>query len=426
MSVKSAAERITGGLWHFPAPSRGFFFRLSAHCVVVVIGLMVAGCGFAPPVRVQLGAGDVPIVASFAASAAADEPEAVRAAAEILRNGGNASDAAVALAFSLTVTLPSRAGLGGGGVCNVYDSKRGVAEALDFTTALSVDEIKAGDTSIPALPRGLFALHAKYGQLPWGQVVIPAENMARFGVTVSRALAADLARHSQRLVNDGAALQKFMSARRQMLEAGDTLTQGELAATLAGLRASNAFWKVFSTPQTLDSGPVWTIPHLTNAKNLKIFTLSPPVSGLTAFVTSDSSGSIVVCALTMGQILGAGMMTPHTGFLQASPADPLAPAQEAALIIAVAPEGVPQDASRDVPRFAIAVAGEGAAENARTLVDVLGMNDIGAIRDAAPLGAPALANVLVCDARNPAQGLGCEVRKDARGNGHAIMINTRN
>ncbi len=49
---------------------------------------------------------------------------------------------------------------------------------------------------VPGLPRGMSALQARYGKLRWEQIVAPAENMARFGVPLSRALARDLARTS--------------------------------------------------------------------------------------------------------------------------------------------------------------------------------------------------------------------------------------
>ena len=91
----------------------------------------------------------------------ADEPHAVLAATEILNGGGNAADAAVTLAFTLAVTYQSAAGIGGGGICLVYDSTSSQASVLDFypqpSTTRKLSSVLEG--AIPALPRGLFALH---------------------------------------------------------------------------------------------------------------------------------------------------------------------------------------------------------------------------------------------------------------------------
>src|SRR5262245_18651398 len=114
-------------------------------------------------------------VQGFAGVAVADDPRAVIAARDILVAGGSAADAAVALYFTLAVTLPSSAGLGGGGICLVHapDSER--PYVLDFLPRASAD----GSIGLPGNVRGMAMLHAEYGRIRWMQLLAPAEDLAR-------------------------------------------------------------------------------------------------------------------------------------------------------------------------------------------------------------------------------------------------------
>jgi gamma-glutamyltranspeptidase/glutathione hydrolase len=87
------------------------------------------------------------------------------------------------------------------------------------------------------LARGLFALHARYGHRPFETLIIPAEQMARFGVPVSRAFFRDLGVVAGPLSADPAARAVFFRNGQPLAE-GATLTQPDLGATIAQLRVA--------------------------------------------------------------------------------------------------------------------------------------------------------------------------------------------
>jgi gamma-glutamyltranspeptidase / glutathione hydrolase len=180
---------------------------------------------------------------------AADEPRAVKVAQDILVQGGTVADAGVALALTLTVTLPSRASLGGGGACLLRNGRDPTSEQRLFTgggifgpapsqDALPTQSVEflpragreGGTLGLPAMARGLNAIHARYGKLRWEQIVASAENMARFGVPVSRALINDIA----------AARAEITGPSGKPLAEGDVLPQGPLADSLGALRTRGA------------------------------------------------------------------------------------------------------------------------------------------------------------------------------------------
>ncbi len=180
----------------------------------------------------------------FIGAVVADEPRAALAGREVLVLGGNAADAAVAAGFALTVTLPSRAGLGGGGACLAYNPKRdgpggGRPEAVMFTPVAPASGSAGGDrpAAVPMMARGLFALHARYGRQPFESLLGGAEQMARFGVPVSRALVRDIQVVAGPLSQDPNARAVFMPGGQPLTE-GAILQQPDLGATISQLRTA--------------------------------------------------------------------------------------------------------------------------------------------------------------------------------------------
>src|SRR5258708_5840733 len=203
--------------------SRQSRIRLIAWASLV---LLLASCGSSEP-------GVVGTVRGFTGGAVADEPRAARVAADILSAGGTAADAAVALYFTLTVTLPSTASLAGGGTCVVYDGKLNRGQVLDFAPRAPAN---GGPIAMPSAARGMYALHAQYGKLRWERVVGGAEGLARVGFPVSRALAADLAAAAPTLAADPELANIFLRPDGTPYTEGQTLVQRDLSTVLSAIR----------------------------------------------------------------------------------------------------------------------------------------------------------------------------------------------
>jgi gamma-glutamyltranspeptidase/glutathione hydrolase len=226
--------------------SRAFRLRLRAWTLLLP-ALALTSCGavdsvkntlFGPPAPQtgQLGA-----VSGFLGGVVADEPRAALAARDILSAGGTAADAAVALAFMLSVTLPSRASLGAGGACLAYAADKnsinqGVPEAILFSSVPASGGGKSDrPAAVPMLARGMYALAARYGKLQFESLISPAELAARFGVPASRAFVQDLSVVAGPLLADPVSAAVFAPSGQPLTE-GQRLIQPELAATLSQLR----------------------------------------------------------------------------------------------------------------------------------------------------------------------------------------------
>lgn len=198
--------------------------------------LLLVGCGYFDEKPKQ---GTIGYVTGFLGGVSADEPRAALIGREILSAGGTAADAAVAAYFALSVTLPSSASLGGGGVCVVHDPVKQETKALDFLAGVPATVPVGADrpSAVPGNPRGMFMLHARYGRLKWQQLVAPAANIARFGAPASRAFVTDLELVAAPLAAEPETLRIFGRTNGGGLaKEGDLLRQVELAAVLERMR----------------------------------------------------------------------------------------------------------------------------------------------------------------------------------------------
>lgn len=183
-------------------------------------------------------AGELYTVDNFYGGVVADEPRAALVGREVLNAGGNAADAMAAAYFVMSATMPSTAGLGGGGICVVHRAEEDqiASEVLDFLPRPAA----GGLVAVPASARGMAALSARYGKLPWAQLVAPAESIAQTGEATSRALAYDVALGEKKLRADPQMAALFTRADGSMLGEGDNLRQPELAGVLGQIRAKGA------------------------------------------------------------------------------------------------------------------------------------------------------------------------------------------
>lgn len=189
----------------------------------------MSACGGSTKTNI-LGAGG--LIQPFGVVSA--EPHATLVGRDILAAGGSAADAAAAMALVMAVTLPSRAGLGGGGVCELYNPPKD-ARAGNGTT-VTIDFLSRDKGAAPGFLAGIAAMQARYGHLRWEQIVVPAETLARESATVSRALAHDLAAYGQAFAADPEARRLFARPDGSMLAEGDPMVQPQLASTLAAIR----------------------------------------------------------------------------------------------------------------------------------------------------------------------------------------------
>jgi gamma-glutamyltranspeptidase/glutathione hydrolase len=269
----------------------------------------------------------------------AQEPLAADVGAAVLKSGGNAVDAAVAVAFALAVTHPFAGNIGGGGFALIRFAG-GHATFIDFREeapgAASHDMYldAAGQPTrdslegwraagVPGTVRGLEMAHQKYGHKPWAELVQPAIDLAAQGFELSYSAAKSLCDASP-------LLERFPDSKRIFLrlngrkasgcpEPGDKLVQPELAGTLARIARDGAQdFYAGETAQRLAvamkaNGGLITLEDLKNYRAVE----RPPLEGaykgygiLTA--PPPSSGGVALLEM-LGMLEGTGYEKPGAG-----------------------------------------------------------------------------------------------------------------
>lgn len=240
-------------------------------------------------------------------------PMATKTGVEILRAGGNAVDAAVAVQFALAVVYPQAGNIGGGGF-SVYRSKTGEVSALDYREKApsaayekmyldSLDDVIPDRSrlgvlaaGVPGTVDGMWELHKKYGKLPWKDLLAPAIELAEKGFQMTQKEADGLnAERNNFLHYSKPIIPAFVT--QQKWEFRDWLIQKDLGTTLRAIadQGRDGFYTggvaalivktmeknhgMMTMEDLANYHSVWRAPLEFDYKKMHVITMPPPSSG---------------------------------------------------------------------------------------------------------------------------------------------------
>ena len=254
---------------------------------------------------------------------ASAHPEASQVGLNILKAGGNAVDAAVAVQFALAVVYPGAGNIGGGGFM-VYRAGDGKSYTLDYREKApgratqnmyldSLGNVRPGlsisghlASGVPGSVDGMVEAHKRFGKLPWAQVLQPAIDLAAngFALTDRDALGLNRIKNDLITINPGKAyfLKNTNPADTLRWQKGESLIQADLAKTLQRIQQQGraGFYEGetarllaeemkrgngFITEDDLKNyHAVWREPIQAAYKNYNVITMPPTSSGGVALV----------------------------------------------------------------------------------------------------------------------------------------------
>ncbi len=222
----------------------------------------------------------------------ASHPEAVEVGMEVLENGGNAVDAAIAVSYALGVVEPFGSGIGGGGEMLLLPPDEKEPIVYDYRVTAPSDEEQGDKVSgVPSLVKGLEKIHQDHGLTPFEHLVSPAISLAEDGFEVDYLLWERLTAASFRLpVKD---MPHFFPD-GEAIEPGETLKQQELAETLTKIKENgpSAFYDGEISKQVTEAVPYLdeeelegyevniTEPVKGELQEGTIYSGSPPLAGV--------------------------------------------------------------------------------------------------------------------------------------------------
>ena len=245
------------------------------------------------------------------------EAQASRIGVDILKKGGNAVDAAVAVGFALAVTLPRAGNIGGGGFMLVHLAKDKQTHAVDYRetapasasrdmfldTQGNADTKKSRDSGlavgVPGTVAGLELAFRTYGsgKVNWSDVLAPAIALAKQGIVVEEDLADSLPQAQKRLSQYPSSAKLFLKPDLTPLSQGERLVQSDLAHTLeliaaqgsAGFYRGEVAQKLTKAVSAAGGGmtaddlasyqPIIRKPVTGTYQGLQIASMPPPSSG---------------------------------------------------------------------------------------------------------------------------------------------------
>lgn len=276
--------------------------------ILAVISVMVA-CSNAPNTTID-NANNTDVGLSQPAVAMPDSYSA-DAAMQVLKEGGNAIDAAITAQFVLAVTLPEAGNVGGGGFMTIkFEDSTDFLDYREMAPKSAHRDMyldQAGNvkpyeslfgakaSGIPGTVAGMWAAHKKYGTLDWERLVAPAVDLAENGFVVHEKLANNIARYISRTQEKG--IKSNFSDYFSEAKAGTTFKQPELAKTLKAIQqqGKDGFYKGEVATHIVDfmqqNGglithddlqaykAVWRKPLQLTWQGYELITAPPPSSG---------------------------------------------------------------------------------------------------------------------------------------------------
>ncbi|WP_145129452.1 gamma-glutamyltransferase [Pseudomonas sp. URMO17WK12:I11] len=255
-----------------------------------------------------LGSSSVYAVALEGGAVAAPDQYGAQVAADILKKGGNAVDAAVATAFTLAVTYPEAGNIGGGGFMTLFVD--GKPYFLDYrevapkaaTRNMYLDDkgevienlslVGARAAGVPGTVMGLWEAHRKFGKLPWSELLTPAIGYAKNGFKV--------ADKQYQYRNDAQGMFKTATNFNDYfgsMKVGELFKQPEMAQTLERIadKGVSEFYQgktadllvaqmqadkgLITKQDLMDYKAVWREPMAVSWRGNVVYTAPPPSSG---------------------------------------------------------------------------------------------------------------------------------------------------